>query len=116
MELNKTIFPSWECPICNKKCPPASIRHDLFFDQILKSLPTKAAEIEFKGSNGDIRIIKEDDDYDNDELIDDDNIKKEEETANNIQRVENTAEVIDLISDDEDDDTNAASVKRPKIL
>ncbi|KAG0950028.1 hypothetical protein G6F57_002377 [Rhizopus arrhizus] len=115
LELNKTIFPNWECPICNKKCPPASIRHDLFFDQILKSLPTKAAEIEFKGSNGDIRIIKEDDDYDNDELIDDDNIKKEDETANDIQRVENTAEVIDLISDDEDD-TNATSVKRPKVL
>jgi hypothetical protein len=86
---------------------------------LLKVLPKNVAEIEFKDDHSNIRITKEDDDDDDDSIKYNDD--EEDEIKNDynrkegkIQKVENNIEVVDLISDEEEDDNNTA--KRQKLM
>lgn len=98
----------WTCPHCNDVVTSEQLGYDLFFEGLLKTLPKSVSEIEFKDNHSTITVTKEDD-------LDDDNGNSEDEDGpmdnkatiqSNIQKVEQNVDVIDLISDDEEQDTN----------
>ncbi|RCI02975.1 hypothetical protein CU098_006570 [Rhizopus stolonifer] len=115
LSLNTAILSNWLCPHCSKSCTSLNLKHDLFFESLLNSLPKKVAEIEFKDNHNTMLVTREDDDDTDDENLDDSEnraeIKKENVITNDIQRAEISTDIIDLISDD-DEDTNP---KRPRL-
>lgn len=99
--------PMWTCPHCNDVVTSEQLGYDLFFEGLLKTLPKNVSEIEFKDNHSTITVTKEDD-------LDDDNNNSNSEDEDgsmdnkaiiqsNIQKVEQNVDVIDLISDDEED-------------
>ncbi|KAI9283406.1 hypothetical protein BY458DRAFT_552140 [Sporodiniella umbellata] len=116
LSLNTAVQAPWACPHCNKPCTSENLSLDSFFENLLKTLPSKVTEIEFKDNHNKMIVTKEDDDDSDQDDLDDtfreSLVKKENIVTGNLQRAENSAEVIDLISDDED---SVASSKRPRL-
>jgi hypothetical protein len=110
---------TWRCPHCNNFTGPEDLRRDLMMESLLKELRKNVLEIEYTENHSHFKITKMDDPDPNDEsdTDDKDNIKYE-------KAIEPTVDVIDLISDDEDEqaetttgtDSNSALIpsKRPR--
>ncbi|KAI9309402.1 MIZ/SP-RING zinc finger-domain-containing protein [Cunninghamella echinulata] len=110
---------TWKCPHCNFFVPPTKLKRDLYFENLLKTVPKFASEVtmtkecpEWKVTNSDFP----DDDLDDSD--DEDNGVKNKP----VTKIEKTSyEVISLISDDEEEeeeekekDSNIRN-KKPRI-
>lgn len=130
--MNANRNPSWSCPHCFRLVHPDDLARDLLTESLMKRLPKNVSEIEFTKDHENFKISKVDDPDTDDEDGNDDSEKgktdmdkmvtekgvKSEDLA--IAEVPSNTTVIDLISDDEDDDetpiANIPPPKRPRFV
>ncbi|CAO3695064.1 unnamed protein product [Rhizopus stolonifer] len=106
--LNKKEFPPWLCPHCNEECTSQDLAHDMFFEKLLQSLPKNTIEVEFREDHSNMVITKEEEEEEGKN-------QDKQKTAEILQMTRNEVDVIDLISDDEDND-HSGNQKRPRRL
>ncbi|ORZ08665.1 hypothetical protein BCR42DRAFT_424651 [Absidia repens] len=111
LAMNKGLVPLWKCPICNNQTPPTSLRRDMYFQNLLSSVPKGAYEVMISGTSKSWKVTKIDADDDPDSDTDYDESKESINQLNmkqlhstNIVTANESENVISLLSDDDDDD------------
>lgn len=124
--MNANRNPSWTCPHCFRLVHPDDLARDLLTQSLMKKLPKNVSEIEFTKDHEHYKISKVDD-PDTDDEDDNDDPEKEKVDMNKaviekgvksedlaIAEVPSNTTVIDLISDDDEDETPIANIPPPK--
>ncbi|KAI8968544.1 MIZ/SP-RING zinc finger-domain-containing protein [Mycotypha africana] len=113
--INKIENAAWKCPHCNNTVGPKQLARDLLMESLLKELPGNVIEIEYTESHENYQISKmediESDNEDTKDSNDDQEHDNKPDDKRNIVKIAlpKAVDVIDLISDSEDEDD-----RRPK--
>ncbi|KAI7898458.1 uncharacterized protein BX663DRAFT_524787 [Cokeromyces recurvatus] len=100
--VNKTRNPVWQCPHCSTVVGPKSLARDALTEKLLKELPKNVVEIEYTQDHTQYKMTQLDD------LDSDDNEQTIKKSTADIN-------VIDLISDDEEEEVQDLTSKRPRL-
>ncbi|CAO3635660.1 unnamed protein product [Cunninghamella blakesleeana] len=94
---------TWKCPHCNSFLPPNKLHRDLYFDNILKTIPDYASEVIMTKECPEWKVVKSD--FPDDDMDDsDDEIKPDKNDSNTNKKNKTIRQVISLISDDDDEE------------